>query len=445
MSARDHARDHYVARHESFRSTLGTEPSWLTGLRSDAIGAFAERGLPSTRLEEWRYTNVTPLAKIPFECARGDVRINREDLEPVATPLFACSAYVFVDGHFSADLSTPTTPPNGCHVESIAALRERDPGRLRALLGRNVDLKEHPFAALNTAFIDDGAFVFAPQTADLGQPIHLVFVSTASTQPRVVHSRVLIVAEGQSRLTVIQDHVSLGDSPGFTNVVTEVSVGPGAQVDLVLLQREHDAQFHMSNLQIRAERDARVSAHTLSLGGALVRNDAAVLLAEEGVECVLNGLFIAGDEQVVDNHTLVDHAVPHCVSRELYKGVLGGSARGVFRGRIIVRPDAQKTNAFQSNPNLLLSRRAEINTKPQLEIYADDVKCSHGTTVGQIDADALFYLRSRGIDEDRARDLLTRAFALEMLEALPVPALGEGLDDVLLEKLRRVRHGATEA
>ncbi|MDH5306362.1 MAG: Fe-S cluster assembly protein SufD, partial [Myxococcales bacterium] len=207
----------------------------------------------------------------------------------------------------------------------------------------------------------------------------------------------------------------------------------------ILVQRESDAHFHTSNLQVIAQRAARLHASTLTLGGALVRNDAEVLLSEEGAECTLNGLFVGGGDQVLDNHTLIDHAVPHCTSRELYKGVLGGRARGVFRGRVIVRPDAQKTNASQSNPNLLLSSSAEMNTKPQLEIYADDVKCSHGTSIGQIDLEALFYLRSRGLDEARARDLLTRGFALEVLESLPVPALGAGLDDVLVERLRALR------
>jgi Fe-S cluster assembly protein SufD len=221
----------------------------------------------------------------------------------------------------------------------------------------------------------------------------------------------------------------------MTNAVTELHVGEGAAVDYVLIQREPDYRFHVGRLAASLERGARLSAHTLSLGGALVRNDAGVLLAGEGAECRLDGLYAAGGTQLVDNHTTVDHAVPHCTSRESYKGILGGRARGVFRGRIHVRPDAQKTSAQQSNANLLLDAGAEVDSKPQLEIYADDVRCSHGSSVGQLDANALFYLRSRGLDAEAARALLTRAFAGEILRALPIPALADALDEVLQQKL----------
>jgi Fe-S cluster assembly protein SufD len=444
MTALEAAREHYLARSEDFRRAQGSEPGWLAALRADALAAFGESGLPSTRLEEWRYTNVTPLAKIPFEVAARGHSVSREALESLAFPLFACSLYVFVNGRYAPEFSAPLANPDASWIESIAALRARSPERLEPYLGRCIDVKGHPFAALNSAFLDDGAFVYVPRAAEAGQPIHLVFVATEAERHAVVHPRVLIAAERGSRVTVIQDHICLGESAGFTNAVTEVHAGAGSEVNLVLVQREHDHHFHVSNLQVQQERDARFASHTLTLGGALVRNDAAALLADEGAECTMNGLFIGGDEQLVDNHTLIDHAVPHCTSRELYKGVLGGRSRGVFRGRVIVRPDAQQTNAEQSNPNVLLSRGAEVNTKPQLEIYADDVKCSHGTSIGQLDADALFYLRSRGLGEERARDLLTRGFALEVLQALPVPALAEGLDDVLLERLRFARRGRSD-
>ena len=445
MSALDAARDHYLARFETFRSALGTEPDWLGRLRSDALASFGERGLPHTRLEEWRYTNVAPLAKTPFEIGSDPVAgVTRETLESLAFPLFACSLHVFVNGRFAPEFSAPLAPPGSSHVENLAALRARAPERLEARLGQYAAPKENAFAALNTAFLDDGVLAYAPPSTRVIRPVHVVFVSTASARPFVTHPRLLVIAEEGSNLTVIQDHVALGDAPGFTNALTEVYAGAGSEVNLIAIQREHDNHFHVSNLYARQERDARFTSNTLTLGGALVRNDASVLLADEGAECTLNGLFVGGGDQLVDNHTTIDHAVPHCTSNELYKGVLGGSARGVFRGRVIVRPDAQKTNAAQSNPNLPLSSSAEMNTKPQLEIYADDVKCSHGTSIGQLDAGALFYLRSRGLGEERARDLLTRAFALEMLDALPVPGLGEGLDDVVLERLRKARRGGEE-
>ncbi|MDH3519995.1 MAG: Fe-S cluster assembly protein SufD [Myxococcales bacterium] len=439
MSALDTAREHYLERFGAFEAGLASEPPWLGALRARAIAAFAERGLPSTRMEEWHYTNVAALAALHCEAPPRGAPVSREQLESLAFPLFACSLYAFVDGRFEPALSAPLTFPGGSRVDSLAALRAGAAERVEPYLGRLVDVKSHPFAALNTAFLDDGAVVHAPRGSHAEQPVHVVFLSTSQPVPRVVHPRLLIVAEVGSRVTVIQDHVTLGEGPGFTNAVSEVWAGADSEVNLILVQRESDAHFHTSNLQVIAQRAARLHASTLTLGGALVRNDAEVLLSEEGAECTLNGLFVGGGDQVLDNHTLIDHAVPHCTSRELYKGVLGGRARGVFRGRVIVRPDAQKTNASQSNPNLLLSSSAEMNTKPQLEIYADDVKCSHGTSIGQIDLEALFYLRSRGLDEARARDLLTRGFALEVLESLPVPALGAGLDDVLVERLRALR------
>jgi len=284
--------------------------------------------------------------------------------------------------------------------------------------------------------------VHLPRGGDAGQPVHLVFVSAPVEDAHaVVHPRVLVHAEPGSRASLIQDFVCVGNAPGFTNAVAELHVGEDAALDYVLIQREPDHRLHVANLAARQERASRLTCHTLTLGGALVRNDASVCLAEEGAECRLEGLFVGTGRQLLDNHTLVDHAMPHCTSDEQYKGILGGSSRGVFRGRVLVRPDAQHTRASQSSRNLLLGPGAEIDTKPQLEIYADDVKCSHGSTIGQLDPDALFYLRSRGIDESRARDLLVRAFGLEVLESLPAPALTQALDELLLARLRDAREG----
>jgi Fe-S cluster assembly protein SufD len=321
------------------------------------------------------------------------------------------------------------------HVESLAELAQSAPELLRENLGQLVGPKEHPFAALNAAFLEDGAVLRVPRGADVEEPLHVVFLSTGGQPARVTHPRVLVVAEAGSRVRLIQDHVSVGGGTGFSNTVTEVFVGPNAQVDLVLLQRKASDAFQLSNLAARIERDGRFSSHTLTLGGRLVRNDLTVTLVDEGADATLNGLFVGAGEQLIDNHTLVDHAMPHGTSRQLYKGILGGKSRGVFRGRVRVRPDAQKTDARQSNPNLLLARGAAIDSKPQLEIHADDVKCSHGSTIGQLDEDALFYLRSRAIELALARDLLTFGFAREILTALPVPALTEGLEEPLLARL----------
>jgi Fe-S cluster assembly protein SufD len=271
--------------------------------------------------------------------------------------------------------------------------------------------------------------------------VHLVFISNGETET-LSQPRVLVVAEQGSRAVVIQDHVSVGEGIRFTNSVSEVVTQAGADLDLVILQRENDLTHHVSNLAARQERDSRFRAHTITLGGSLVRNDCGALLADEGAECTLNGVFLGRGSQLIDNHTAIDHAVPHGTSRELYKGILCGKSKGVFRGRVVVRRDAQHTDAEQSNPNLLVADGAEINTKPQLEIYADDVKCSHGSAIGRLDPDALFYLRSRGIDEERARLLLTRGFAVEVLEQLPAPALRDATLELLEERLREAGVGA---
>jgi Fe-S cluster assembly protein SufD len=437
-------RVHFLARQQAFVASLGDEPAWRAKPRAEAIAAFADGGLPHTKLEEWRYTNVAPIAKVAWELAAPPAhQIDRADLESHAFPVFACSVFVFVNGRFAPELSAGTRLPGGARVESLAALRTAG-GEPPAAFASLVDAKQHPFAALNTAFFDDGAVIRIPRGGDVGQPIHLVFVSAPTDVPSVIHPRVLVEAEPGSRACLIQDFVSVGNAAGFTNSVTELRVGENAALDFVLLQREPDHRFHVANLAVHQQRASRFSGHTLTFGGALVRNDASVLLAEEGAECSLDGLFVGGGSQLLDNHTLVDHAVPHCTSDERYKGILGGGARGVFRGRVLVRPDAQKTRANQSSRNLLLGARAEIDTKPQLEIYADDVKCSHGSTIGQLDPDALFFLRSRGIGESRARDLLTRAFGLEILEALPSPALAQALDELLLARLRHARLASAE-
>jgi Fe-S cluster assembly protein SufD len=296
--------------------------------------------------------------------------------------------------------------------------------------------------ALGTACLDDGACLFVPRATDVTQPIHVVQIASGAEPDRVCHPRLLVVAEPGSHVTLIQDFVSRSGARGLTNAVAEITVGAGASVDLVLLQRENAESFHVSNLEVRIGRDARFAAHTLTLGEGFVRNDLNAVLEAEGASLRLEGLTVAGGGSLVDNHTVVDHALPHGESRQRYKTVLGGRARGVFRGRVVVRPDAQKTRAEQSSANILLGEGAEIDTKPQLEIWADDVKCSHGATIGRLDENALFYLRSRGIDEAAARDLLVQGFAADVLASLPSPALAEGLTELLREQMRGAGAGA---
>ena len=446
------SNERWLALCDAAARRAGAESPPAARLRSAGREAFAAQGLPATRLEEWRYTNVSELAAIDWRLPDDGTReIDRGSLEALASPVFACGLLVFANGRLVPSLSTLRAPD--VEVVSLAAARRRgDP--LLARVGSLVDAKLHPFAALANALLDDGVLIRLPAGTRLEQPLHLVFLSlpgsadidfarlrlaardgarsARTARPTLAVAavpRVLVEAGRGSRGVVVQDHVSLGSGPAFTDAVTELHLGAGAQLDHVLLQRESDDGFHVSNGAARLERDARLVSHAITLGGRFVRNDLCVTLAGEGAEAVLNGLFLGSGERLVDNHTFVDHAVPHGTSRELYKGVLADRSRGVFRGRVLVRPGAQKTDAHQSNPNLLLSGAAEIDSKPQLEIHADDVKCSHGSAIGKSDENALFYLRTRGIDEAEARALLVRGFASEVLAALPEPALGAALGD----------------
>ena len=405
-------------------------PAWLRTLRTEAAGHFADHGLPHGKLEEWRYTSVKPLTARPFApAARGAATIERAELEALSFPVWACSLYVFVDGFFAPELSAPKALSGQVRVESLADAPHES-------LGALVDTKLHPLAALQTACFRDGAQLAIPAGVRVEQPIHIVFVATgADGSPAASFPRLLALAGAGSHARVIVDHVSLGLGAHWTNAVVEASIEENAELELALVQREQREVLHSSLLAARLARDARLHAHTLTLGGAWVRNDLAVRLEEPGAECHLNGLFLGTGERLVDNHSTVDHAAPHCSSHQLYKGVLDDSARGVFRGRVIVRPDAQKTDAQQSNPNLLIGEGAEIDTKPQLEIFADDVKCSHGSTIGRLDDEALFYLRARGLDEAHARRVLTRAFAAEVLDRVGEPALAESLGTLLQERL----------
>ena len=418
MSAGGETTERLLALH---RQIVESDPSWMAPLRRDGGETFAAAGLPHTKLEEWRYTNLAGLAKLDLEFPE---RPASTDVTSVGPTVSGPSPVVFVNGLHASGQETGER-----FVSNFASLENAPPE-----FGTLVDAKAHPLAALNAALLRDGAVVRISRDAQVEAPIHILFASTGGVRC----PRLLVVAEPGSRVQVIQEHLSIGSDDGFTDAVTEVQVGVNARVDLVNVQRESDAAFHISNTAARVERGGHLETHVVTLGGRLVRNDLVIALAGEGGEANLNGLFLGNGKRLVDNHSLVDHAVAHCSSRQLYKGALGDASRGVFRGRVVVRPDAQQTNAVQSNPNLLLSNDAEIDTKPQLEIHADDVKCSHGSTVGQLDEDALFYLCSRGIGADRARDLLTRGFVQEILDAIPVEGLRHGLGEVVQRSLRRI-------
>ncbi len=423
----------YLAEFERFQRELPAgEPAAVQALRRLAIERFAALGFPTSRQEEWRQTSVAPIAQGAFQ--RADSDPEAIDPEQIAPYDFAAAArLVFVDGRFSARLSSSDSLPAGTLVTSLAQALERAPEKAEPWLGQLARFENHPFVALNTAFLRDGAFIWVPPNAAVG-PIHLLFLSSSENgRGTVSFPRNLIVTGEGSQLTVVETYAGTGAY--FNCPVTELAAGANSVVDHYKVQRESRDAFHMATFQLHGDRDSVPSSHSISLGGGLVRNDVNAVLDGEGIDCILNGLYLLDGSQFVDNHMRVEHAKPHCASHELYKGVLDGKARSIFNGLIHVHKGAQKTDAKQSNRNLLLSRDAVANSNPQLEIYADDVKCTHGSTVGQLDDDAIFYLRSRGIGAEAARSLLTYAFASDIVERIKVEPVRRDLEEFLFARL----------
>jgi Fe-S cluster assembly protein SufD len=430
--------EHYLAQYEQAHARLpGRGLAWLEETRRGALERFATLGFPAPREEAWRYTPVSPIAGRRFRLAEppGD-GLDFDRIVPHTLGGIDHHLLVFVDGSYAPALSRPLPLPKGVVLCSLAQALERTPERLEAHLARHADSSARAFTALNTAFLADGAYIHLPRGVRLAEPIELLFLSrTRGDAPAAAHPRNLIVAEEGSGALIIERYAALQEGAYFTNAVTEIFTGPGAVLEHYKLQQEALNAYHIGELHVEQARDSVFISHSISLGGALVRNDLRAVLGAEGADCTLNGLYLAGGRQHVDNHTRIDHAKPHGTSRELYKGILDGAARGVFNGKVVVHPDAQKTDAQQQNKNLLLSRNAEIDTKPELEIYADDVKCTHGATVGQLDRDTLFYLRSRGIDLEDARSLLTYAFATDVLQHVRLAPLRASIERVLVERL----------
>jgi Fe-S cluster assembly protein SufD len=426
----------YLAEHDRFLAELPTGgPASVHALRRLAIERFAALGFPTNRQEEWRQTNVAPIAQGTFVRPESDP--NGVAPEQIASLVFdAAARLVFVDGRFSSRLSSSGKLPEGVVVASLAEALSTMPEKVEPWLGQFARFENHPFVALNTAFLHDGAFVWVPRgvtTATMG-PVHVLFLSSGEAgRATVSFPRNLFVAGENSQLTIVETYAGTG--PYFTCPVTELVAGPSSHVDHYKVQRESREAFHMATFQVQGDRGSVPSSHSISLGGGLVRNDVNAVLDGEGIDCILNGLYLLEGNQFVDNHMRVEHAKPHCASHELYKGVLDGKSRSIFSGLIHVHKGAQKTDAKQSNRNLLLSRDAVANSNPQLEIYADDVKCTHGSTVGQLDEDAVFYLRSRGIGADAARSLLTYAFASDIVERIKVEPVRKDLEEFLFARL----------
>ena len=436
--------DYATAFDHSSRVRSANEPEWLARARAGAFEAFVSRGFPTTRDEEWRFTSVAPIAGIAFVLGSAEARGSDVFADGHRLGNVACAELVFVNGRYAAALSNVRDLPAGVRVEGLAsALANGD--RVESALTRLAP-RDQPFVALNTAFLEDAAIVRVAAGTIVSAPIHLLFISNSEDGVATMsHPRVLVVLERDSQATIVETYAGPAGTRYFTNAVTELVAGEHAVVDHYKRQYESAAGYHVGAMHVRAHRSANVSASSISLGGALVRNDVVALLDGEGAECTLDGLYVADGERLVDNHTTIDHAQPHCASREMYKGILSDRARGVFNGKVIVRPDAQKTDAKQTNRALLLSEDAQINTKPQLEIFANDVKCTHGAAVGQLDDEAVFYLRSRGIGQAEARRLLVRAFAGEVLGRMRLEPVRSQVESVLLRQLEYGVHDVASA
>jgi Fe-S cluster assembly protein SufD len=416
----------------------GAEPSWLARAREEAFARFEERGFPTTDEEEWKYTNVAPIARASFRPATDREGANLEGVavEPFVYAEARRSRLVFVNGFFRPELSSLEAIPKGVAVASLAdALAGEQAGVVREHLGR-LDARGDAFAALNTAFAGGGAFLHLPAGARVEAPVQLLFLSAPDGFESAAFPRVLVVAERESRLDLIESYAATEESAYFTDAVVELTIGEGAAVTHHKIQDESLRAFHVAATRAELARSGSYDLTTVTLGARLSRHKVEVELESEGAECRVDGLYIVGTGQHTDTHSLIDHLKPHCTSRQNYKGILDGRSRAVFNGRVFVHEGAHGTDAEQSNKNLLLSSDARVDTKPQLEIYNDDVKCSHGATVGQLEEEELFYLLSRGLHTDLARNLLTYGFAEEIVEKLKFDSIRAQLDGAILNRLR---------
>ncbi len=425
----------YLVGLEQSAQTRNGEPAWLAERRHQATEAFRSTGFPTGRDEDWRFTNVAPIAQRQFRRAGAPLRVAAEQLDPYVLGSPVGSRIVFLNGRFAPTWSSITRLPKGVKLGSLHRALAVDAVPLERFLGRYAGVERRPFAALNQALFQDGACLYVPPGVVLEAPIHLLFLTDAAAGAGVISPRNLLILDRGARASVIETYASLADGDCFTNAVTEMVVRAGASAEHIKLQLDSERAFHIGSTQVHQEQESRLRSFSITFGGALARNDLDVVLAGSDSECQLDGLYMARGRQLVDNHTSIRHLHPRCASREVYKGIIAGSAHAVFNGKVYVAPEAQKTDGKQTNRNLLLSDDAKVDTKPQLEIFADDVKCTHGATVGRLDEMGLFYLRSRGLPEPAARKILTYAFAAEILEGLPLAELRQRLEGLVMSRL----------
>ena len=435
--------DPYLEKFQHFEHEGASKhPSWLFPIRKAGISRFAELGFPTLRDEDWRFTNIAPIAKLPFQpIFESDTRgLNEEMMSGFHFTRLNCHRLVFVDGHFSEAFSMILPERADVKIGSLAAALTQDAPAIQKHLASSKQGEQNAFAALNTAFFLDGAFIHVPAGVTVTEPVHLLFISTSGEAGATSHPRNLIIAGKGSRLTVIETYFGTNNAAYFTNAVTEFVVGENAVVEHCKFQDESAGAFHLATLQVELSRSSNFISHSIATGARLSRNSINTLLNGEGIECVLNGLYLTKDDQLADHHMVVEHAQPRCNSHEYFNGILDDRSRGVFHGRILVQQEAQKTDAKQTNKNMLLSDNATVDTKPQLEIYADDVKCTHGATIGQLNEESIFYLRARGIGLETARRMLIHAFAGEIIDRIKCEPVRQELDKVIWERLEQNPH-----
>lgn len=438
MTERVEVQERYLAAFAAFAGNgAAGAPLWLREIRERAIARFAALGFPSTRQEEWRFTSVAPIVETRFALSDEgrSAAVTPHELGPFAVAGPAAIRLVFVNGRFAPEHSAAADLPRGVRAGSLSAVVETDSELAQGHLARYAPFETNAFAALNTAFLSDGAFIYVPAGMELDRPIELLFAATADDRATVSHPRALVVLERGARASVVEQYAALRDGVYWSNGVTEIALADGARLEHYRVQRESRNAYHVATTHARQGRDSALRLHAIALGAGLARHDIDAVLAGTGGELTLNGFYLARGTQHADHHTVIDHAEPHCTSHEYFNGILGEQAHGVFNGRIIVRPGAQRTDSKQTNNNLLLSNEARADSQPQLEIHADDVKCTHGSTVGPLDETALYYLQSRGLSPETAAGMLIYGFAAEILARMEHAGLRAALERLIRLRL----------
>lgn len=420
-------------------SLNGEAKSPFHKIRQDAISVFDELGFPVKKLEEWKYTNLNNITKNKFRqfLIPEKINLSYEEVASFIYPGFEGNLVVLINGHYSVKFSKIVTKTDGVYIGSFSEAREKFTDVFHNHFAKYADYYRNSLTALNTAFAIDGVFIYIEKNITVNEPVLILNIADSREESLIAQPRNLFVMEEGSSVNIIDDYYTIGEHPFFTNSVTEIVLDKNAALEHYKIQNDGSNAFHIGTVQVEQNRDSKFTNSTISWGGSLIRNNLNAVLNGENSESHYYGLYLLKDKQFVDNHTLVDHAVPNCNSNELYKGLIDDKSTGVFNGKIMVRKDAQKTNAYQSNKNILLSADAKINAKPQLEIFADDVKCSHGATFGQLDQDSMFYLQSRGISKDEAKILLMNAFSSDVIDSVKIDSLREYLHSQLFKKLKK--------